>query len=366
MKILRFSEYPGNKEGNGGDNRSQQLLFYFNTIFGENHIINSIKYFRFTYFPWSKKIVYFLDYNLNIAIKYKLKPTFDHNKGAFLSKAINHYLRIINDHSPDIILYESGCGIDGCDWIIPIIAQRKKIKIFAFPHNLDSLVYKTKPHLLYKKKIWLEAEINSLKLCDKVFTISMEELWLLRIHKVDSHYIPYIPAPNRLKQLERIKSDREKEEKEQYGLFIGTVINTPSMKGLEELLSFYSKLENQKLKVAGYGTEKILNKTTNNIEILGAVEKEVLNKLLVKCNYIIIKGFPTSGVLTRIIECIICGIPVLCDFNASRSLYNLPNIHLFEDFEDLQHLLKKEISIKERIDLGNHNSVLKKLNRNIQ
>lgn len=220
-------------------------------------------------------------------------------------------------------------------------------KIIGYPHNLESLVpTQTDPITHKQAPFWLYEEINRLKLCDEVWAISKEETWLLQLFGVNAKYFPYYPPKAVEQELLQIKKKRDvlkKDEMKQY-LILGSATNPPTRIGMQRLIDYFEKQKNinYTIHIAGYNTEIFGISKKSTIINHGTVDAEVLNELLVNIDGIIINQPTTSGALTRIVENRIAGIPIYANFGAARDFYNLSDVHIYNDIDELTKLINSQ------------------------
>lgn len=228
----------------------------------------------------------------------------------------------------------------------PYLAKSTHNKMIAVPHNLESLCCDGLDCQSRKKRLlWLREDIHRLGLCDTVFCISKEETWLLQVHGVDAHYLPYYPPKEaedyllniRKKRQARIPNIRHK------FLVLGSANNTPTRQGIEELLGYLSSYEDLpfEIHVAGYKTEWLEKKLHPKIVYHGTLSKQDLESLLVEVDALIIYQTASSGALTRIIEHLVAGIPVIASFAAARDYHQVPCVQVFYSFDMLMQILEE-------------------------
>lgn len=228
----------------------------------------------------------------------------------------------------------------------PYLAKSIHKKIIAAPHNLESLCCEGIDLQSGKvRPFWLSEDIQRLKICDAVFCISKEETWLLQVHGVNAHYLPYYPpkeAESYLMNIRKRRGCRSKNEIRKF-LVLGSANNYPTRKGMEVLLAYFSQFEDLpfELHVAGHRTEWLEKKLHPGIVYHGALSKQDLESLLVEVDALIIHQIATSGALTRIIEHLIAGIPVFASFAAARDYFQEPDVHVFQSVEDLMEMMMK-------------------------
>lgn len=208
-------------------------------------------------------------------------------------------------------------------------------RVIGMPHNIESLVRGQSIKAL-------EAEVDNLKYCDMVHTISKEETWLLRLIGLRAHYLPYYPpqeAETFLLSIRDKRGLREHPTRKTFAL-LGSATNTPTRSGMQSLIDFASTQELPfDLKVAGYGTEALKEVNHPHISFLGTLSNVELESLLIDTDGIIIFQPPTTGALTRIPEMLIAGIPVYANFDAARNYFEQSGVTIYHSFNELIEML---------------------------
>lgn len=226
----------------------------------------------------------------------------------------------------------------------PYLARSIRKKMIAVPHNLESLCCDGVDMQSGKlRPSWLSEDIHRLKLCDAVFCISKEETWLLQIHGVNAQYLPYYPpreAEDYLLRIRKMRDLRTPNEVHKF-LVLGSANNTPTRKGMEEVLDYLCSFEKLpfEIHVAGYRTEWLKKIDHPQLFYHGTMSNEALEKLLVEADALIINQPATSGALTRIVEHLIAGIPVMASFGAARDYFQEPNVQVFRSMESLVEMM---------------------------
>lgn len=226
----------------------------------------------------------------------------------------------------------------------PYLAKSIRKKIIAVPHNLESLCCEGVDLQSGKvRPFWLSEDIQRLKICDAVFCISKEETWLLQVHGVNAHYLPYYPPKEAESYLMNIRKRREYRPKNEIRKFLvlGSANNYPTRKGMEVLLEYFSQFEDLpfEVHVCGHRTEWLEKKPHPRIVYHGTLSNQDLESLLVEVDALIIHQVATSGALTRIIEHLIAGVPVFASFAAARDYFQEPDVHVFQSVEDLMRMM---------------------------
>lgn len=208
-------------------------------------------------------------------------------------------------------------------------------KVIGLPHNIESLVVNGTTDAL-------SAEVENLKLCDAVFAISKEETWLLRLFGVKAEYFPYYPVADSISFLMSIRKKREERQMMPNKRFflLGSATNRPTKTGMQALLDYFGTVSLPfQLYVAGYGTESLLMPDTTNIIFQGSISNEVLYNDLCEIDAVLVYQPPSTGVLTRIIEMLVAGIPVFVNFDGARNYHNVDGVFIYNSFEHLYKTL---------------------------
>lgn len=233
----------------------------------------------------------------------------------------------------------------------PLLYKKMGCKLIAFPHNLESLVPGQYSTLSNKPSpIWLHEELDQLRLCDHVFTISEEEHWFLALNGIKSSYYPYYPTQELENNLLEIRALRPKDKNEGFYLMFGSFFYKPIRQGLLEILKVLNNTD-VKVKISGFGSDTILESIdyplNPNIEIIGESTPQELNQLLTDCKGVIVNQAMSSGALTKLKELQIAGVPVILNDASTRSFKNVNGFYVFHDFGEFTELLTKDLEIPE-------------------
>lgn len=337
-KVVRYTKFPDNPHGDGGARRSAQIKEYWlgkNVEFIDEKFKLPKQYSFFTAVGWLRRSFWFVTRNIgwrqysSWKEKYKALKVF-----ALLFPVC--YDRYKNQNVT--FIWE-----DTFDYFSMYLMKAAGAKIIAYPHNLESLVPHQSDQLTRKQSpYWLYEEVERFKMCDEVNCISKEETWLLQLYGVNAHYYPYYPPKEVEKELQTIKGKRERRESnEKHYLLLGSATNCPTCKGMQQLLEVFSSIQQlpYTIHVAGYGTDIFGKYNNDKIIVHGAVSNEQLEELLIQTDGLLINQPTTSGALTRIAECRVAGIPIYANFGAARDYYNLPDVHVYANMEELKEIL---------------------------
>lgn len=249
-------------------------------------------------------------------------------------------------------------------YFLPYIAKNKGKRIIAFPHNLESLVPGVKSLVTDKKSpAGFDKEIEVLKSCDAVFTISREEQWLLFLFGVKAYYLPYYPPTQVYNNLFIVRSRRIGRKRTNKVLMIGSALNSPTENGMRQMIEFWKNMPATiELRVAGYGTSKVLSSRSDNVIIVGELEQEQLDNEMVSADCLIVHQPPTTGALTRIVEFLIAGVPVLANSASARSYWGYDGLYVYDSTENLKNLINKDLEMPIIPHTPDYSILLKKIN----
>lgn len=338
MQVVRYTKFANNPHGDGGSKRSAQIEEYWraqNVEFIDEKFELPKKYSIGKAIQWICRAIGFITRNVGWSTYSGIKDKYK----AILMYALR--LPVIYDkyNGQDITFVWE----DTNDVVAMKLMKAAGAKIIGYPHNLESLVPTQKDPITHKQApYWLYEEIERLKLCDEVWAISKEETWLLQLFGVNAKYYPYYPpkvVEQELLEIKKKRFARIPNEKKQY-LILGSATNSPTRMGMQRLIDYFEQQKNVNytIHVAGYNTET-LSVGGGAIVNHGTVSMEKLNELLIATDGIIIYQPTTSGALTRIVENRIAGIPIYANFGAARDFYNLPDVHVYNEIEELRNLL---------------------------
>ncbi len=246
--------------------------------------------------------------------------------------------QIPNINSNSILFYEHS---PETNWLLPIYFRLVGCKVICFPHNIESLANKINNQLtLRNNELAFIDELTLFKNCDLIFTISREEEWLLNLFGTNSFYFPFnIDNTELANSSIQIKDKRKRKKFNNNFLIFGNVKNGPTKEGMKTLLDHITKLEQYSFTVAGFGTESLKYYAKNNIIVLGEVSHLKLLHLYTNTDAIIIHQPPTTGALTRIIECLEMDVPIIANVNASRDNFDKSSLITYRDLSELNQIL---------------------------
>lgn len=338
MQIFIITKFKSNCWGHGGEKRTAQIRKLF-----EGERVSSIHLYNtqaclftklwYCIFPLKELRFIYKEINIQLSFIKKLIENQRISREIILLKTTKTFV------DSNLILWES---TDIYQWYIPYLCKYLNKEIWAFPHNLESLVPNQGNSLNLNE--WLYIEIAYLKKCNRIFTISKEENWLIETLGGESEILPYYPPIEVEKLLLTCRDKRIETKNKEYIFFIiGTAGNPPTYAGLQELIKYIQSQEwpsKITFKVAGFGTDIFKSQIwSNQIEILGAISNDQLNVHLQECSAVIINQKTSSGALTKIIELLIAGVPIICNHGSARSYYEYDGIYIYNNIKNLKKLI---------------------------
>ena len=328
-KFLLISPFYKSRNKNGGYKRFKQLIekfseydfLFINPYFNLNESFIFLKknfIYLFISFFFATRLYIFKGLSL---------------KGYFLIilKSIV-FIKVVNRNSKRKILIDSAgnLSIILCQYLI-----QRKINFIILTANIEYLVRDPKDKNYFRSNFYkYRNEIEVYKYSEKVITISEYDSSILACHNINSKCFPYFPEKKNLKKLFQIRKYREKNLKKIINnghiLILGSIINNPTKLGILKIINLFNQITNLKcsIKLAGYGTEELIEIENNKIDILGSVSENVLEELMKNCKCLIINQSQTSGFLTKIVDFNLARIPILVTSNYYQAK-NLENYGIF-------------------------------------
>ncbi len=211
--------------------------------------------------------------------------------------------------------------------------HQQGVPVISICHNIETLaptqVSDDPNRSLFLRELDLSAR------CASVITISREETVLLNNLGIETIFLPYYPVQP---VAERFLSVRQKREKKQRKLFkksspkyllLGNALNLETRNGMEKFITSWASQQMQnshgKLSVAGLKSEQHLQAVNAQhpgvIELLGTLSDNDLDQLLEDVTACICYQEAGGGALTRIVEMLVAGVPILANSHAARTYY---------------------------------------------
>ena len=306
------------ENGHGGEKRSFQI----HDLFSKNLELINVRELKNVFNPW------YIRYWIGFKFLYRNKLLLKQIKNCSLVgfKVLNFMSWIKSNKDIELFIWEPNYSYD--DYFIPLLCRAYDVKIIALPHNIESLVLHRKSAISGRiSPSWFHEELTILKSCDVIFTISLEDQWLLSL--------------------------------------LGTAHNTPTADGMRAVIDYVIEKKLQfNLIIAGYGTEDLVKEYKElplNVKILGSVNIDDLSSLLVSCKALLVYQKNATGVLTKLQEFVLAGIPVIANNISLRSFHNINGLHNINSLEDLNNLQYLKLESPARDDEAISRSYKKQL-----
>jgi hypothetical protein len=208
------------------------------------------------------------------------------------------------------------------------VARRLQHRVIAVPQNFDSLNPGMRSSWSGRHSpVWFDEELGQLRLADAAFVLSDHDRWLLALHGVHAHVLPYHPPIEVEAHLLGVRRRRTAEA---------------GLRALLELPNLDLLLARQGLTIviAGYGTEHLRAASRSaRVTVEGSVSDARRDELLLAARALLVHGAPATAVLTRIPEALVAGVPVIANRHAVRGAEGYPGVHVYDDADGLAELL---------------------------
>lgn len=360
MIILRDTHLKGSSNGHGGNRRTLQIHeIICQAGFSISDLQSLTEVQTFLKQSPIQKIYGLIRKFINLS-KYLIHISPEFRKTLISIIKTESSIKVIQKYSnSNLLIWE-----DACNYLMPYMAKDKGLKTISLPQNLESIASSIYGRLDLSKtgenlKL-LKNEIKHFSQTDYIFCISREEQWLLRLFGLKSDFLPYYPPEIILKDLLKIRKERElcHNESNIYDreinklLILGSASNFPTKEGMLEIIDWLNELSKEKVftaEIAGYGTDKLKAEISfaPQIKLLGTLSDQDLLAKMVETDAVLIHQKFGLGAITRIPEMLAAGIPVIVNNIAARSYYDCNGIYLYENRDELADLIGKKLCVPE-------------------
>lgn len=340
--IIYFSRFFNNPSGNGGDRRAAQICQVLSPI---NYTFICMHDNPYTV-PFDEKTLLSKGTSLShklIRKAFKQHITYNkYNKWSdrYRDNVLNFhfqsrlFIKAIKKHNPKLLL------IDDPVFLTPIVyyAKSQNIPLVALCHNLETL---SREQVDYdRQKEMFTYELDLISKCNFIVTISREETFILKNFGMDPYFFPYYPVEETAARFRKIRNKRQYTEKSNF-LLLGTVGNLPTLDGMKRIITMITQKDviphNDVIIVAGFGTTMLQDFVDDSrVQVRGQVSDAALDEILTETKGCIVYQENGSGALTKFIELLVAGVPVISNSHAARSHYNLPGVFEFSTPEQLR------------------------------
>jgi hypothetical protein len=208
--------------------------------------------------------------------------------------------------------------------------RRHGLRTVLVPANIEALV--DYPHAGTHRGLSplqrFAHEARWLRLADAIFTISIEEAWWLELNGISSDHLPYYPPRLRLKHLQALRDSRCPDPSFGY-LLLADFRNVPNRKGAELLMQLLRGAQPlpASVHVVGRGMDHVAEifSSDRRFVVHGEVNDHQLADFQRRCLAQILVHPASSGMLTRVVDASIAGIPIIGNWMGLKSYH-----HFFE------------------------------------
>jgi glycosyltransferase involved in cell wall biosynthesis len=223
-------------------------------------------------------------------------------------------------------------------------AKDAGLRVVAVPQNLESLVPDMAEGRTGQVLPWsFEYEVAQLARADRVYTISREEQWLLRLRGIDAQYVPFFPGAAERERWLALRAARQGPF-DRY-VILGSAVNPPTRAGIHDILRWLASAPDTaraEIHVAGYGTEVFRELASDRIKVHGALGDDELFAQLRRARAVLLHQGAAVGALIRVSEMLLAGIPVIANPIAARSTGQYQGVVIYESMQQLAGLLGRE------------------------
>lgn len=220
-----------------------------------------------------------------------------------------------------------------------VTADRCEVRI-AVPHNVESFnEHRVRSWRARDPVARVAVEVQMLRRYDAVFTIAIEEYWLMANAGLDAHFLPYTPPRETMTWLESLRVARAASAPR--GGNDVVVLGTAQVRHAEATVRLVQVLHAAGIRpvVVGYNTTALSSRLGCQADVRGAVSEEALFTLLARCRAVAIHQTGGGGALTRIVELGHAGVPVVAAGVAGRSMHGWRHLTWVHDVGDIPAVL---------------------------
>ncbi len=239
--------------------------------------------------------------------------------------------------------------VDDPLFVAPLIPalKRKGWPVIGLVQNLESLTrWQVTPR---GQSRLLQRELQLLAACDLVITVSRDENVLLTNLGIPALFLPYYPEPEIREGLLAIRRARETRTPSQV-FMLGSGGNHATLAGMAAVMRAWQQHRlgeiHGPLRVAGFGTEALraLKIPEADVTVLGALDSDALTRELTDARVCLCHQDDGAGALTRIMEWLVAGIPVVAGSHALRSYYGCQGTHEYATLDDMPDVLARAVA----------------------
>ncbi|MEK6788303.1 MAG: hypothetical protein AABY68_05070 [Pseudomonadota bacterium] len=314
--ILHISILAGDLSRTGGVRRSDQLKEAVREIGGKTININSRTFSEHqSIFDWIYR-GFFCGVVILLCLTHGLRFS-------VLRELVACWLEVrfkLADMRNPIVYLEINNGISIA---LLILLKIFNIKYVCFPHNIEFLVPNNAPACFRSAKKSMHAELSGYHGALKIFAISRFDAAILSCRGLHASVFSYFPSKADIDIYSDVRTSKYQEGDVHEYLILGTSNYTPTFISIRDMLEVIRVSDGDyRVSIVGFGTERFSCYASDRIKILGAVSDNDLLDVVRRCTAMLINQKQTTGMLTRIIEMNLCGLPqlVISDYFQAEGL----------------------------------------------
>ena len=240
----------------------------------------------------------------------------------------------------------------GANLILGQLARRKGARVLALIHNIESLVPNQRCPIRASLGNWLDVELAFLAKAEVIYCHSRWDQWFLRLHGLEARLLPYYPPKTRLSSLSRIRAARLAGDIGRNIVVLGNARNEPTRLGMTKQLRIIREnahdVGGMEFHFFGEDTTQLSDDDMPpNIHVHGYAHADTLALHLTAAKAVWFHQPATTGVLTRVVDMLVAGVPVIANRFAARSQEEMNGMYIYDLDEDAPTLLRKAFAIPE-------------------
>ncbi len=212
-------------------------------------------------------------------------------------------------------------------------SQRLPKPYVAWPHNVEHLVasqFKNE----WSRRLAERRELKFFRDAKHIVTISNYDSWYLAQRGIASSCLPYYPPKAIERELLHVRSKRAVAGPHEDVLLLGTCGNPPTAEAAIDAIHEYSKKKREyRLIVAGFRCERLAERVSipTGVVLVGTIDDAELDGLLTRSRAALVHQLSGTGLLTRVAEFLVAGIPVVSTPVAARGYERVEGVTIEQD-----------------------------------